>query len=471
VILLVLGALFAVACAWAVQRWWLGLRLVLVLLVLEGAVRKWLLPEHQQLVYLAKDALLLAVYVGFIADRRHVRRVTIPPSIQLPLVLCMAWGALEIFNPKLPAVLVGLFGWKAYFWYAPLLWVVPAAFRDLEDLEKFLRRYLQLTLPVVALGLVQFRAPADSPLNRYAWGGEEGFRGIATFGEAGAARVTGTFSYITGFSTFLVVAGVLLLVLLAGRDFRWRGNAWTWAALGAVPLGVLVTGSRGPLILLAGLLPVLALLARRGAVGVVAGVGRLLVVGGLLAAFVSFAGAPALEAFSYRARTSGEDLGTRMLAPFVEPVDLMGEVGLFGSGIGATHQAAPSLVPDLRPGSWLEGLVAEVESSRVMIELGPLGFLLEYACRVAIAGVALAGALRLATPRARALALGAAFFCASQIPGTIVVNVTGGLYFWFLAGAYFLAQACDREGFRASAARSAAAGVPRVAPLAMRGPG
>jgi hypothetical protein len=455
VIRLVAALVLGLLLAWALRRWRLGVRAVLYLLVLEGAIRKWLLPGDQQLVYLAKDLLLLAVYAGFLVSARRMPRARLSPMVVLPLAACALWGAVEIFNPKLPSVLVGVFGWKAYFLYVPLLWVVPAAFRDMADLERFARRFVYLLIPQAILGFLQFRSAASSVLNRYAWG-EAAASGVATFGEAGSpVRVTGTFSYISGYVSFLALAGLLALALLAARRFRWKENLLLWASLAAVPFGILFSGSRAPAILLGGIAPVFVLLASGRGGRRFDTLARFALGVGLMAALVSYTGAPALEAFIQRTRAAS-DVGGRFSTPFVEPLRLAADVGVFAYGIGATHQAAASLVPGLRPGSWLDGLEAEAESSRVMIELGPIGFALHYGSRVALTIAVFAWARGRRTPFGRSIALAAAFFLLAQLPGAIVVNVTNSLLFWFLAGCAHLTVTAEERSVRARAETSAA---------------
>src|SRR5580693_3277145 len=119
---------------WAVFRWRAALQLVMVLLVFEGALRKWLFPGAQDLVYLGKDAILLGAYLGYFRQSSQLRYK--PPALTL-LYSLLAFGAmyglLEIFNPNLPNLLVGAFGFKAYFLYVPLLFVLPAAFPSDRD--------------------------------------------------------------------------------------------------------------------------------------------------------------------------------------------------------------------------------------------------------------------------------------------------------------------------------------------------
>src|SRR5439155_23276192 len=175
-----------------------------------------------QLIYLAKDILLLGAYAGFFLPRVLRHR---PLALRHPVPtrrLVFRIGALfELANPLLPNLAVGLFGLKAYLVYAPLLYLVPYAFRETGELRRFLMTFLLLAFVPLTLGIVQFWAPPDSVLNRYAW--EEESQGIATFGETGKVRIAGTFSYNSGhvvYLTLIVLVGVALLGMERARRQR-----------------------------------------------------------------------------------------------------------------------------------------------------------------------------------------------------------------------------------------------------------
>src|ERR1041385_520254 len=218
----------------------------LALAVFEGAIRKWLLPQASQVIYFAKDFLLLGAYAGYFIGESRKQLFRFPSGLTI-LLLCAAAGTfLESFNSDTGSLVAGLFGWKAYVMYMPLCFMVPAMFRTPEEAERFLHYYLALALPVCLLGAAQFAAPADSPLNVYAPGAAGALAqesDIATFGEDAYVRITGTFSYISGFGTYLVVVVALMVPVLAWARTR------LWAALFSVTLAlvignVMMTGSR-----------------------------------------------------------------------------------------------------------------------------------------------------------------------------------------------------------------------------------
>src|SRR6185436_492757 len=130
---------------WSVRRWKEAVQVALVLLIFEGAIRKWLVPGAQDLIYFAKDVFLLGAYVGFFQspERRRYQPPAAPVLYGL-LVAGIFLGVLQIFNPNLPNLLVGVLGFKAYFFYVPLIFILPAMFRSDRELAVTLHRYLLL---------------------------------------------------------------------------------------------------------------------------------------------------------------------------------------------------------------------------------------------------------------------------------------------------------------------------------------
>lgn len=421
------------ALLWATSRWRQALEAALVMLVIEGAVRKWLLPGAQDLVYFAKDALLIGVYVGFWRERSRLRmRMEVPTAITLPLALAAAFGALQIFNPALPNVLVGILGFKAYFLYVPLLWVVPAAFRTDRELARFLKRYVLLAIPVGLLAVAQFRSGSDSALNVYARGNTTE---ITTFGSSTQVRVTGTFSYITGYSSYVLTMVILVLAVLAATRWRLKFNWFTYASLLLTVLGMLMTGSRGPVFMLALLLPLYAWLGLASGTGA-SGLGRFLFGAGVVAMLTNYVGADAVQAFYGRA-SGATDLSSRLLAPVAQPLQALDRGGLLGYGIGATHQMAAAVAKSPVPYGWLEGSMVEGEPGQIMLELGPLGFLPIYFLRIFLVFYAAGMVMRVQTTFHRAMCTSCVLFFLAHLPGGVVFNITADVYYWFFVGLLF----------------------------------
>src|SRR5215475_6195157 len=125
----------------AIKYWQNALFGVFVLLVFEGALRKWAFPWAQAQIYLVKDAILLVAYLGFILDRRiNLPSPTSLSLVKIFLVIGFVWGCIEVLNPNSPSILIGLAGIKTYFLYAPVAFILPYAIKSRQHLFVLIRR-------------------------------------------------------------------------------------------------------------------------------------------------------------------------------------------------------------------------------------------------------------------------------------------------------------------------------------------
>jgi hypothetical protein len=374
------------------------------------------------------------------------------------LGLGAAWGAAEMFNPDLPNALIGIFGFKAYFFYVPLIFLLPACFETDAQLNAFLRRYCLIAIPVAIIGIFQFVSSPSSAINAYATGGGAE-ADVITFGSSQHVRVTGTFAFITGYTSYLIANSTLLLAVLGASRWRFVGNRKLYLALGLSLLGMLMTGSRGPIYNLALMFPFywyLAVMRERDAPIILSRVGFAL---GVVFAGIFVLGRDALTAFIGRA-SGATDVGERLMTPFLAPIHAMPRAGILGFGIGSTHQMAMALAPSIMPFYWLKGANTELETGKVMLELGPLGFLLIFLVRLLLVGISFHFARSLHTRFHRALATGAFLFFFSQAIGSVVFDVTCGVYYWFFAGLMMLAARLDRDAVHAQRSASQLAAAP-----------
>ena len=215
-----------------------ALGLFLFLLIYDGAIRKWLIPGSEQLVFIAKDVLLAGVLLFLVFDSTRSIRSRMPIFVLCPLGLYAVWVLVEILNPNLPNLLVGIWGSKSHLLYAALILVVPRVFTCLDNVFRTLTRiYPWIVIPVCGLAFLQLTLPADSLLNQQVRGG---INGISYFGEDALVRVAGPFSYISGMAAFVqasVLAGVAL--------FLWKARSPTFLlGLGFALTTPPATGSR-----------------------------------------------------------------------------------------------------------------------------------------------------------------------------------------------------------------------------------
>ncbi|AFY30859.1 hypothetical protein [Calothrix sp. PCC 7507] len=423
------------------RNWRTSIKSVLVLAVVEGALRKWFLPGASQFIYFLKDIVLVGAYLRyyFLSSPEGAFRVKGNPAaeaIVAVVILLTGWSLFQTFNPSLGSPIIGIFGLRGYILYIPLLWMLPTLFRSEDELYKFLRFYLLLVIPVGILAVLQYFSPPSSPLNVYA---QDIKLDVATFGDARSVnvRVTGTFSYIAGYSVYALVSFGLAVPLLGVKQSRW----WHWATIAELLLIVgtsFMNGSRGliysEVIFLAGFFGLQILtnpariipLLKRFTLPIIA------VTAGILVWFQS-----AINALGKRI-DSNNDTSSRISLLYTEPLDFARLKGMDSYGVGATHQATPGLRSILHLPPQEIPVYFESEPGRIMLELGPVGFLMWYLLRFMILGLLWTTFYKLKRPLLRQLALSAFLIHLLQIPGQLVFNHTLLVYYWFLAGFVFV---------------------------------
>lgn len=425
-------AILLVAVLLGFSQWRASVISVMLLVVFEGAIRKWFVTDRYggATVYFLKDALLLGAYVRFIVDRPST-------SYRLPrlpwsglLLLFGEYAAIEVLNPNLPRFTLGLIGFKAFLFYAPLAWIVPVVIDSPQKAVKVLRAFAYASIPVMVLGFIQYKAPMDSPLVRYlSWNASEVGQ-IAVIGDR--VRVASTFAFVSGYALYLFV----LTVVASGtalHDFATRRSSMPLVALIAVGavVSILITGSRWPLGALA--IAVVALVNS----GVIGGRLRIRILAFIVVAsgaviLASSVSSTVLDRFVKRVTTADSFTG-RIEATLSKPFTFVPYGGLFGFGAGATHQIARVLVTDRPVYEWLPTDDFEQEPGRVVLELGVIGFVLYYALRLAI--VRYTWRLqRHAYPGSKTTISIVAMVQLALLTANVAFDTQASLYVWYFAG-------------------------------------
>ena len=418
-----------------------GLGFFLLLLIYDGALRKWVLPGAEQVLFIAKDALLLALLAYALINRPRQINASMQEGVRVLFLLYAAWVLLETGNLNLPSVLVGIWGLKAHLLYASLILLLPLAFGNLENLFRWLvKAYPWVVVPVCAVAFAQLASPADSAINQALKGGTEG---AAYFGEEGLVRVTGTFSYISGMGAFVqatVLLGMGLFLAGARSRLFLVGLGFALAALPATgSRAVIVTVAISAVIMLCSALPA-RLIGLRSAV-------RIILVMAVLGAISLQTQDAAWVALQERAESARYD-ENRFLTAFTNAFDYFDVAGLFGFGAGAANLGSPALVPDMARFSWLPvGGLFEEESGRLVLELGMIGWLFSMALRTAL----LLWAMKLAfRGRTRAVRTAGVLALPLMAYGAYVGNGVfsppmGASFYWFCVALLAMAQHEHRQ--------------------------
>jgi len=215
------------------------------LLIFEGALRKWVLPNYASALFFVRDPFLAWAYLLALRGPR--------PLGWRPLALGCVVGAAFLYLALVQILLgystpaVAAYGMHTYFLYFPLAWVMYTYF-EAKDVRRLLRQALYLSVPIAFLVLAQFVSPPDALVNK---GTSEAGEGVFTV-VAGIVRPYGTFTFVLGQSLFLTsLVAINLGNLVAPAPLRILRGPWQWVVGVACIAMIFLSGSRTTFILAA----------------------------------------------------------------------------------------------------------------------------------------------------------------------------------------------------------------------------
>jgi hypothetical protein len=212
-------------------------------IVLEGAFRKWVLPASlHSLAYGSKD-ILAAMFIVRFGLPYHARMLR-PLRDQIIMITCLLAPSFILGLTWSVTAAIMIFK-NAVLW--PLFAVHFAAWFDWASLNKLTRLLSILGALIAVLGIIQFSSPPDSTINQYAWHVMGKAERVATFGMSSTGvRATGTFSYITGYSTFASI-GFLWMIWRLLNAVRTLDRCFCILGVISCLVCILTSGSRAPL--------------------------------------------------------------------------------------------------------------------------------------------------------------------------------------------------------------------------------
>jgi hypothetical protein len=338
--------------------------LYFLLLIFEGALRKWVLPQFSAPLLLVRDPVALLIIWEAYRSHKWPRQWSSVIGLLAAGILVLCFIQLVIGeNPWF----VALYGLRSYLLPFPVAFIMGECL-DQEDLRKFGRCILWLLLPLTALEVAQYSAAPSSILNV---GASLGTRQLEY--AAGHVRASATFSYVTGPASYIPLAAAFLFYGIADDKLakRWLLYAASVALLLAIP----VTGSRSLAVLL---LAVLACVVTAAMFGISQLTSALKAVVGLLVVAALVAQLPIVSestrTFQERLTNAsgtegnaGNTIGSRVIFPIVQGAEAsLASDKWYGEGMGLGSNAAATLLTGTQ-----KFLAGEGEFGRVLFEFGP----------------------------------------------------------------------------------------------------
>lgn len=173
-----------------------------VLILFEGALRKWVLPELANPLLVVRDP--IAIFLIGYSWYRGVLPNSLMMYGMMALTVVAVVAGLTLGHGNLT---VAIYGARIFLLHFPLIFIIGAVFTR-EDVLKMGEVTLWLTLPMAILIVVQFYSPQSAFVNLGVGGSEEG---AGFSGANGFMRPPATFSFTNGTAQFFGFAGVFCI--------------------------------------------------------------------------------------------------------------------------------------------------------------------------------------------------------------------------------------------------------------------
>lgn len=341
-----------------------GVWLYFLLIIFEGALRKWVLPGLAAPLLIVRDP--IAIWILFSAWQRGLL------SGSGYLTSMVVLGAVGIVTAVLfghGSIPVAIYGARIWLIHFPLIFAIGKIF-DKDDVLAMGRVLLWISIPMAILIGLQFYSPQNAWVNRGVGGGDVG---AGFSGAMGFFRPPGTFSFTTGNSLFFEFTAVYViyfwlhpksvnLLLLTGASV---------AVLASIPLSI----SRGLFFTIVVIIffAVIATIQNRKYAGKMIVAGFIIFVGiAVLSQISTFQ--TAISAFLLRFSDASVSeggiqgtLGDRYLGGMVSAISKSGQQPFFGYGLGMGTNAGAVLLTGKST-----FLISEEEWGRVLGEMGTL---------------------------------------------------------------------------------------------------
>jgi hypothetical protein len=179
----------------------IALSVYFFLLIFEGAIRRWILPEFSGPLLLVRDP--LAIYILFLSWKLRILKLNGYLMIAIIISVIALYSALLVSHGNL---YIALYGLRVTLLHFPLLFVIESLFNK-EDIIRIARWMILLCIPMLLLTVVQFYSPQSAWINK-AIG--DGIEGGGFVGAKGYFRPPGTFSFTNGLVLFFTMCAAFI---------------------------------------------------------------------------------------------------------------------------------------------------------------------------------------------------------------------------------------------------------------------
>lgn len=184
--------------------------LYLVLIFVEGAMRKWFMPSLSNVWMMCREPIVIWTVLSLIGTQNLRSRVA---KVFMIIGCIMMLTTLTLGHQN---VWVAFYGFRIWFFHIPYIFIMSNKLNR-EDLIRICKFLILVFIPMTVLYVMQWGAPPNSILNASMGGGveEQGVQAVY-----GAVRPSGTFGHCVGSSYYNPLIVSLFCVTLFSSYYK-----------------------------------------------------------------------------------------------------------------------------------------------------------------------------------------------------------------------------------------------------------
>lgn len=188
----------------------------IILLIFEGALRKWLLPSLSNVFLIIRDP--IALYLVFVGLKH--KWITNGYAVAMIAVSIITFFLTLVLGHQ--NILVAIYGCRITLIYFPLMFVIGRVL-SFEDVLKIGRFFLYVSILVSLIIVLQYFSPQSSFVNKSVGGTEgTGFGGVGEY-----FRPSGIFSFVAILASFMsIVCPFLFWFIINPREGKLKNWAY-----------------------------------------------------------------------------------------------------------------------------------------------------------------------------------------------------------------------------------------------------
>ena len=197
-----------------------------IYMILEGMLRKWLIPTLNKEIYFLKDFFLICIY-SYAFKHKFLFEKKISKIFTIFIISILFFGAIG-YNFNKIEVLSFIAGARSYFLFVPLFFIIVHTF-SIKDIKKFVKINLYFILPYYILVLFQTYSPHEAYIN-------SGYKSLVQNPE----RPSAYFTYITQNSYYFLFLITSYYSYLNGQSSLGKKKLFLSSVLIFLLMGIMI---------------------------------------------------------------------------------------------------------------------------------------------------------------------------------------------------------------------------------------